>query len=46
MNQIPGELLDPVVTTGAYVAATQVVLRKYGGLWFNDETFVVSRRRN
>ena len=24
---------------------TDRVLKKYGGLWFNDETFVVSRRR-
>jgi hypothetical protein len=33
------------VTAGAYLDATQQVLQKYGGLWFNDETFVVSRRR-
>jgi hypothetical protein len=24
---------------------TQEVLRKYGTLWFNDESFVVRRRR-
>ena len=45
VNQIADEMLDAVMTTGAYLAATQVVLRKYGGLWFNDESFVVSRRR-
>jgi hypothetical protein len=45
VNQIEDERLDTVVTTGAYLDATQQVLQKYGGLWFNDETFVVSRRR-
>jgi hypothetical protein len=45
VNQIEDERLDTVVTAGAYLDATQQVLQKYGGLWFNDETFVVSRRR-
>jgi hypothetical protein len=45
VNQIEDQRLDPVVSTGAYVNATQEVLQKYDGLWFNDETFVVSRRR-
>jgi hypothetical protein len=45
VNQIEDERLDAVVTTGTYLEATQQVLQKYGGLWFNDETFVVSRRR-
>jgi hypothetical protein len=45
VNQIEDERLDAVVQTGAYMEATQAVLQKYGGLWFNDETFVVSRRR-
>ncbi|MBX3703929.1 MAG: hypothetical protein KF822_09165 [Steroidobacteraceae bacterium] len=45
VNQIEEERLDEVVTTGAYLEATQSVLRKHGGLWFNDESFVVSRRR-
>jgi hypothetical protein len=44
VNQIEDERLDPVVTTGTYLEATQEVLHKYGGLWFNDESFVVSRR--
>ena len=45
VNQIEDERLDTVVTTGAYLDVTQQVLHKHGGLWFNDETFVVSRRR-
>ena len=28
-----------------YLDATRAVLQKHGGLWFNDETFVVARRR-
>jgi hypothetical protein len=45
VNQIEEERLDEVVTTGAYLDATQQVLQKHGGLWFNDETFVVTRRQ-
>lgn len=44
VNQIEDERLDAVVGSNAYLAATQEVLRKHGGLWFNDETFVVTRR--
>lgn len=44
VNQIEDERLDAVVTNGAYLDATQAVLQKHGGLWFNDETFVVTRR--
>jgi hypothetical protein len=45
VNQIEEERLDEVVNTGAYLDATQGVLQKHGGLWFNDETFVVTRRQ-
>ena len=43
VNQVEDERLDPVVTTGSYLEATQDVLQKHGGLWFNDEAFVVSK---
>ena len=46
VNQIEDERLDAVVTNGAYLEATQRVLHKHGGLWFNDEAFVISRRRD
>ena len=46
VNQIEDERLDPVVNTGAYLPATQEALHKYGGLWFNDEAFVVVRRES
>jgi hypothetical protein len=45
VNQIEDERLDAVVSNGLYLAATQEVLQKYGGLWFNDETFTVARKR-
>jgi hypothetical protein len=45
VNQIEDERLDAVVAGNAYLEATQAVLQKHGGLWFNDETFVVTRRR-
>lgn len=44
VNQIEDERLDEVVSNGAYLKATQDVLKKHDGLWFNDEKFVVSRR--
>ncbi|HEX4648635.1 MAG TPA: hypothetical protein VH111_07405 [Steroidobacteraceae bacterium] len=46
VNQIEDERLDAAVTTGAYLEATQRVLQKHGGLWFNDEAFVVARRHS
>jgi hypothetical protein len=45
VNQIEDERLDSVVTTGSYLEVTQTVLQKHGGLWFNDEAFVVTRRQ-
>jgi len=33
------------VASGSYVNGTREVLRKYGGLWFFDESYVISRRR-
>jgi hypothetical protein len=43
--QIEDERLA-AVPDQAYRVATQEVLHRYGGLWFNDETFVVARRRH
>ena len=34
------------VADHVYRDATQQVLHRHGGLWFNDETFVVARRRS
>jgi hypothetical protein len=44
--QIEDERLESVLASGVYREAVQEVLQRHGGLWFNDETFVVTRRRN
>jgi hypothetical protein len=44
VNQIEDERLE-AVGTDAYREATEAVLHDHGGLWFNDEAFVVSRLR-
>ena len=44
--QIEDDRLQPAVASGAYLEATEKVLQRHNGIWFNDETFVVSRKRN
>jgi SAM-dependent methyltransferase len=43
--QIEDVRLSEAVRDGRYLEATDRVLKKHGGLWFNDETYVISRRR-
>jgi hypothetical protein len=43
--QIEDERVEKAVQTGNYLDITADVLRTHGGLWFNDESFVVTRRR-
>ncbi len=45
VGQIEDERLDEVITSRDYLDATREVLQKHGGLWFLDESFVVSRSR-
>ncbi len=45
VNQIEDAKLEEALTTGSYLEATSQVLQKYNGLWFNDETFIISRKR-
>jgi hypothetical protein len=44
VNQIEDERLEPVLETSNYLKYTAEVLKKHKGLWFNDESFVVSRK--
>ncbi len=44
--QIEDERLDEAVSDSFYLKATRDVLSANGGLWFHDESFVVSRRRD
>lgn len=46
VNQIEEERLEEVMEDGTYLKATEKILNKYDGLWFYDETFVVSRIKN
>jgi hypothetical protein len=43
--QVEDDRLGEVVADGRYLDATRAVLRERGGLWFFDESYVISRRR-
>ena len=43
--QVEEDRLADVVASGHYLDATREVLRKHDGLWFYDESYVISRRR-
>ncbi|HWA90111.1 MAG TPA: hypothetical protein VG889_08770 [Rhizomicrobium sp.] len=42
--QIEDQRLAGVMTNDAYLEATREVLHKHGGLWFWDESYVITRR--
>jgi len=44
--QIEDQRLEQVMNSTAYLDATKEVLHKHGGLWFWDESFVISRKRD
>jgi hypothetical protein len=44
--QVEDDRLGEVVADKRYLEATQAVLREHNGLWFNDESYVISRRRD
>jgi hypothetical protein len=46
VSQIEDDRLAEVVQDGRYIDATRAVLREHGGLWFYDESYVISRRRD
>ncbi len=41
--QIDEERLAEAMRSGAYVSAVRDVLERYGGVWFNDEAYVITR---
>jgi len=43
--QVEDDRLNEAVAGGRYIEATRDVLRDRGGLWFYDESYVISRRR-
>jgi hypothetical protein len=46
VNQIPDSRLADVMTGDRYLEATKAVLQKHDGLWFWDESYVISRRQD
>ncbi len=44
--QIEDQKLEDVLNSREYLEATARILHKHNGLWFNGESFVVSRRRD
>jgi hypothetical protein len=46
VSQVEDDRLTQIVAANDYLNATAEALRKHGGLWFNDESFVISRRRD
>jgi len=45
VNQIEDQRVEEVIHEGTYLEATSKILNKHGGLWFNDETFVISKTK-
>jgi hypothetical protein len=46
VSQVEDDRLGDVVSDGRYLDATRDVLHERGGLWFYDESYVISRRRD
>ena len=44
--QIEDQRLQEAISSGAYLQATKEVLQLHGGLWFRDESYVISRKRD
>ena len=44
--QIEDQRLSEAISSGAYLDATRAVLQEHGGLWFWDEFYVISRKRD
>lgn len=44
--QIDEERMVAAMASGAYLDATQRVIQRHEGVWFNDEAFLISRRPN
>jgi hypothetical protein len=44
--QIEDQRLEPVMSEGKYLDVTREVLQKHGKLWFQNESYVISRHRH
>jgi SAM-dependent methyltransferase len=43
--QVEDDRLSEAVRDGRYIQVTDKILKRHGGLWFNDESYIISRRR-
>jgi hypothetical protein len=44
--QIEDQRLAEVISDRRYLDATRAILQRHGGLWFFDESYVISRKRD
>jgi hypothetical protein len=44
--QVEDDRLAEAMNGGGYLDSTREVLKRHGGLWFNDESFIISRKRD
>jgi hypothetical protein len=44
VGQVEDARLEPVLEDRLYLDVTRRILHKYNGLWFWDESYVISRR--
>lgn len=46
VSQIEDDRVSAAAADSRYLEATREVLQQHGGLWFNDESYVISRKRD
>ena len=46
VGQIDEQRLETAMRSVDYLSITQQALKKYGGLWFNDESYTISRKND
>ena len=46
VGQIDEQRLEAAMKSVNYLSITQKALKKYGGLWFNDESYTISRKND
>jgi hypothetical protein len=44
VNQIGDDQIEPIIESNEYLKITAEILKEYGGLWFNNESFVISKK--
>ena len=44
VNQIGDDQIQPIIESNEYLKITAEILKEYGGLYFNNESFVISKK--